>query len=708
MRKGEFMNEKKSIFLTFLRGLSLIFLSVHLSSCTIMQRDRKESAPRDEGLLDLTQEDTDEEFDSDIGEFFEDDEDEEDDEDDGDDRDNEVMSEFDSEDEVGLQEEQEEQEEQEDQEEIADSGISEGGLEEELDSQFQLEEETGDVGGVEEEFQDENTVAESTTDSLEEEDVELNQEESDKKDDSFFISENQSSDVQTDLDDENQKQTVTQMAGESKNTSSSPTLLTSKRLRDFLLSPHPPRYVGKKISIELKNVDIRNAFDLITLESGLNMVLSDEVQGQVSLKLKDVPWDQVLVVLMRIKKLDYIRYGNVLQISPQRVIDQELEDIKRRFKEERESLKALDPSLVIEEEEEEQVLAPLKVKIMSVNFSDVQKISSQVSNFLTQGRGSVSSHKRTNSLVIKDTEEAIAHISKLVRALDTPPRQVLIEGKFIEETEDFTKNFGIRWGHLKEEEGFKHSTKILNRKGDSSVDIGGNIKVSTMRQDDIAGQIFSAFLNIGTFKFLGDLGAQLALLEQENKAEVISSPRIVVMNNESAIIQQTGQNIFTTIVRTKDDLQEVIQRDPIELTLKVTPQITSNRSVSMEIEITRQFVGAQPPDLKGAARPINTREAKTKVLVKDGYSAFIGGIYQVDESAAHSGVPWVKDIPFLGWLFKSKNREQHKNKLSIILTPRILPTGELKDVDEHHFEEDLEDGEDLEENLEEQFASLEL
>ena len=680
--KGDKMN--KEFFLCFLKMGCLFLLTLQLSSCASRgARQGRDSLLSRENVSDLTSETTEEDDDDDleIDDLF--DEAEDSSKEDGS-SDLDFEEDFEEEKSFGSEEEEDSFHEEEGQDKASDLETAEN-LEEEFDEELD--------DGLEEN-QDVNTTndfaEEESSENFEEESIEdfSEAEPSDKefKDSavnpspSFQEKDQQDEKSYSEGEDVSQKQK---------------TLLSSQGLTDFLLSPNPPAYIGKKISIELRDTDIRDAFELVTLESGLNMVLSDAVQGRVSLKLKDVPWDQAFVMLLRVKNLGYIRYGNVLQISPQSMIDQELSELKRRAREEsRREEEDLKSERGGEEEKGPEVL-PLKMHVVSLQFSKASSIQEQISLLLTENRGSVSAHTRTNSLIIKDTEEALKNIFKLIKILDIPPPQVLIEGKFVEATEDFQKEFGMRWGNFDSGRALNYTSSIAGR-GEEPVSIGGNFSVSPVVGKNIAGA-FSSFLNIGTFKFLGDFGAELALSEKDDKVNVISSPRIVVMNNESAVIQQTGESIFTTTVRVlgTDSVEEKVQKDPVKLELKVTPQITLEGSVSLEIDIVRQFVGGSGT----GARPINTRSAKTKVLIKDGHSAFIGGIYQKDSGGSSSGVPLLSSIPIFGWLFKGVSKKYSKNELWIFLTPKILQSqgDDLEDIENL----DLDD----EDEEEEQFAS---
>ena len=473
------------------------------------------------------------------------------------------------------------------------------------------------------------------------------------------------------------------------------TILKAKTLEDFLLSGER-HYYGKKLSIEVKDADIRDVFQFITMKSGINMVLSDDVQGRVSLKLKRVPWDQALIILMRIKNLAYIRYGNVLQISSYNVIKRELDRIKDQIKKEEEEKQREEKSkralLVSDEEQvkdsfeeektkEEEI--PLIVKVLPVNFSKAAVMVNKMGDFLTPGKGKISSHERTNSLIIRDTQSAIEKISSILRALDTPPPQVLIEGRFVEVSKSFSREMGINLGL----QPFDYNLSPESASNPNPIKVGGNLHIQPVDRKVAEGGVIATSLTFKTLKYFGDLDAKLSLAESENIAEVISSPKIITMNNEEAIIRQKGEDIVISKVRLDNSAtQDVVSRSPIILELRVQPQITSNRSVSMTVKITREFPGAKVPgDVE--ARPINSREASTKILIKDGHTAVIGGVYQRDTTESETGVPWLRHLPIFGWLFKSISKGFNKNQLIIFLTPKIVDHG----TDDDSGDDSIED-----------------
>lgn len=427
--------------------------------------------------------------------------------------------------------------------------------------------------------------------------------------------------------------------------------LAAKTLEDFLVGPS--RFYGRPISIQTSDADIRDVITFIAEEAGINLVLSEDVQGKISVKLRQVPWDQALIIVMRSRGLGYMREGNVIRIT---------------------QLSALQAEANVAREivEAQAKLAPFKVKVIPVSYADVGDLTTQVQAFLTPERGKVVSDLRTSSLIVTDTVETLSRVERLVKELDIPPTQVMIEGKVIEASEDFTRRLGVNWSftgvpvELASGGGFQGSPITLDTTYSST----------SLNQEQLLGANSALNLTVGTLDFLGNLTATLGLAQSESMVRIVSSPRVVTMNKAPAEITQSGE-VITINQQSQiggagqaNVITETAERTPVQLSLKVTPQITADGSVVMDVDVVRQFPGAAVGSLQ--ARPINSREARTRVMVPSGQTAVIGGIYQSDDSNSEQGVPVLKDIPFLGWFFKSRFEEQRKNELIIFLTPRII------------------------------------
>jgi type IV pilus assembly protein PilQ len=414
-------------------------------------------------------------------------------------------------------------------------------------------------------------------------------------------------------------------------------ILSSSSLREFMSGNQ--QFYGKKISFEANDADIRDIFKFLSDESGVNLIISEEVTGKISVRFKQVPWDQALVVLMNAKKLGYVRQGQILRISKMTDIKQEEEDFTKAAK-------------------AKQALLPLQVKMIPVSYAKVDDIAKQVTPFLSE-RGKVIAEPRTSSVVISDIDDAIDRVQKLIVSLDTPPAQVLIEGKIVEATDTFQRFIGLNW----------------SASGDS-VDLGTNSKGNATQMNlglsnGISGGS-NLNLSITQLDFLGNLTAALGLGESTGELRVLSSPRILTLHNEPAEINQSSElPLITAVTSPTGAINNTVTFKQVRLKLNVTPQVTNDASVILAVDMTREFPGPVS-DRASGARPINSRTAKTKVIVRNGQTAVIGGIYQSDSTESENHVPGLSNIPVFGWLFKNKNSDRQKNELLIFLTPRIV------------------------------------
>ncbi len=428
-------------------------------------------------------------------------------------------------------------------------------------------------------------------------------------------------------------------------TNTGETALAAKTLDEFLTGNQ--KFFGRNISLQVKDADIRDVVNFLAEESGANIVMSDDVSGKISLKLRRVPWDQALVTVMRSKNLGYVRQGNVLRISSLSALQKETEATNKIL----EAQKAIVPSIV---------------QVIPISYAELDDLSKNLTPFLSK-EGKVVVDKRTSTLIVTDKGDVVDRVQRLVKTLDIPPTQVLIESKIVEAIEDFERFVGVNWG-------FSGSEVSLNPSGGAN---GGplNMTLGTSIANVARGSAspLTSSLQIGQLDIFGDLNATLALAERDSLAKVISSPRISAMNREKSTIKQEGENV--TIITTKSEQTgaetATEKRTPFSLELSVTPQITADGGVIMELDVKREFLGAEV-DPRTRARPVNKRSAKTKVMVRNGQTTVIGGIYTSDELEASTGVPGLKDIPILGWLFKSKSFSRTKNELLIFLTPRIV------------------------------------
>jgi type IV pilus assembly protein PilQ len=404
----------------------------------------------------------------------------------------------------------------------------------------------------------------------------------------------------------------------------------------------PTRFYGRPISIEVRGSPVSEVINLIAEQSGANVVLGDSIDGKITLKLKQIPWDQALMIVMKSQNLGYVRQGSVLRIAKLTEISMESDAARKVL-------------------EAQQAAEPLKVKIIPVSYASVSDLAGKLGPFLSKGgRGQAIADVRTSSIIVTDTAEVIERATSMIRALDTPPLQVLVEGKIIEASDSFKRSFGIKWGNGSSGQDIPVNGNVSLQKNNFNISPNGST---------VPGGAFTYNLRLGTLDILGDLDAALGLLESEDKVKIVSSPRIVIMNNEAGTIEQstTTYTQNSTVANGVTTLSYTPVNVP--LSLKVTPQVTADGDVLMTVNINRSFLASQN---SAAPANINIRTASTKVMVKNGQTAVIGGVYQSDTVESEQGVPYLRSVPVLGWLFKNRQTSLDKNELLLFLTPRIL------------------------------------
>lgn len=416
-------------------------------------------------------------------------------------------------------------------------------------------------------------------------------------------------------------------AEEAANTSG---ILSSDSLEQFLSTNQ--KFYGKRISVETDEAELRDVIKFIAEEANVNLVMSSDVRGKTSVKLKNVPWDQAVVTLLKANKLGYTRVGSVIRVAPLKEIkDEEDAAMERRQR------------------------GPQMVKTISVNYSKVEDVEKQVKTVLSQ-KGTVVADARTSTIVISDFDENISRATQLIQALDIAPSQVLIEGKIVEASEEFENQLGFNWS----------ATGKPTGRGPRS-QLGLSLSPGFTKSS----ALFN--LRMGTFDVLGDLTSALALYENQGVVNILSSPRIVSLHNEEAEINQKVQVPTDSVTDLPGGGQRLsVQYVDVKLRLFVKPQVTNDGSVIMNVDVNRDIQGPSLSGSKTGAPAINSKSAKSKVLVRNGQTAVIGGIYQNDDSKSETKVPGLGDIPVIGWLFKSTAKVTRRNELLIFLTPRIL------------------------------------
>jgi type IV pilus assembly protein PilQ len=410
-------------------------------------------------------------------------------------------------------------------------------------------------------------------------------------------------------------------------------------------------YVGRRISLDFKDVQIADVLRLIAEVSDLNVIAGDEVNGAVTIRLVDVPWDQALDVILLTKGLGFMRIGNVLRIAPTDVLAQEEE-------------------LRLQERRAKEKLEDLVVKLQPVNYADVSEISSMVTQLLT-ARGSVNVDERTNTLIIKDIASIIDEATALIKAVDTMTPQVMIEAKIVEANLDFSRELGSTWtfGTNPLTESTLGSRNFIPFPGETD-GVGDGFGNSVIFGNPITSGS-TGLLNMAAHvidnKFNVEL--QLQAAEANGEGKVISSPRIVTLDNSEAKIEQGVSIPFQTFENGDAQLEFV---DAV-LSLRVTPHITSDSSIIMEIEVSRNAPDDSVFTLTGSPA-IAKNQVTTETLVKDGQTLVLGGIYVVDKAERESRTPFLHKIPFIGNAFKSNEYRDSRQELLIFVTPRVVQT----------------------------------
>lgn len=403
-------------------------------------------------------------------------------------------------------------------------------------------------------------------------------------------------------------------------------------------------YKGRKVTLEFADADVRKIFQLLAEVSNKNFVLGDDVTGTISIKLVNVPWDQALDIILETKGLDKREEGNIIIIKGKG-------KFKSQAEEEQELKKALTKSI------------ELKSEIFNINYSDVASIVTQLTNLKTD-RGTIAQDSRTNKIIVKDIPQVLDDMRKLILQLDVPEQQVMIEARIVEASSAFTKNLGVNWGiHAQDANG--------NILGVKQFDMGFGGLASTPPPSSLVGVNGQPGGSMG-ISFGSIFGTNVQLDMRLNAAasagliKIVSTPKVATLNNKTAKITQGQQIPYTSSTSDKVETKFV----EAALSLEVTPHINSNGTIGMKIDAKNDSVGQATG---GSTAPaINKKQATTEMLLRDGETTVIGGIFVDSDNDSEDGVPFLMDIPLLGKLFKSSRHTKVKTELLIFITPRII------------------------------------
>lgn len=411
----------------------------------------------------------------------------------------------------------------------------------------------------------------------------------------------------------------------------------------------PHVYTGQKISLVFDDADVRKILQLIADVSGLNIIAGDDVKGTVTLRLVDVPWDQALDLVTDIKGLGMIRQGNVVQVMPKDKI-RKMEQARMTASRTKEKLEDLDTDII------------------PVSYADVSSVKVPVQKLLTN-RGKITEDRRNKQLIVTDIPSVLKKVKHLVKLLDLPERQVLIEARIVEANSNFSRDLGVKWGL-----NYADNTGGQWNLSNASLGLGGSFLLSP---SDVSGVSGTSGLGSGfTFGRLGidntTLDLKISAMESSGYGKVISSPRVTTMNGATATISQGTEIPYQTTSGTGANATVTVAFKKAVLSLTVTPEINPDGSIFLKIVATNDSKGEDVPTGIGAAPAIDTKTADTKVLVKDGQTTVIGGIFVDEHNTSEDGIPWLGKVPILGHLFKSTSRTDQRKELLIFVTPRIL------------------------------------
>ncbi|MGQ0428542.1 MAG: type IV pilus secretin PilQ [Gammaproteobacteria bacterium] len=435
------------------------------------------------------------------------------------------------------------------------------------------------------------------------------------------------------------------------------------------------QYTGERLTLNFQDIDVRPLLQLLADTSGQNIVVSDTVKGRVTLRLQNVPWDQALDIVLKTKGLDMRRRDNVILVAPQA-------ELAAQEKAELEAMKDI------------QELAPLRTEFLTVNYAKAGDIArlmkSAGGGSLMSERGNVTVDERTNTLLVQDTADNLGAIRNMVATLDIPVRQVLIESRIVIVADDFSRDLGVRAGF----------TRVSDELGDLMAVSGSAQSTDTIMGsalDNLAttGQPFPVEVPFGNFDrynvnmpvanpagrialsildfddFLIDL--ELSAAQNEGRGEIKSTPRVITANQREAIIEQ---GVEIPYQESASSGATTTQFKKAVLSLKVTPQITPDDRVILDLTVTKDSVGQLVPSATGGFVPsIDTRNIQTQVLVRDGQTVVLGGIMETERRDSEKKVPLLGDVPVVGNLFRTRSKTNNRDELLIFVTPKILREG---------------------------------
>ena len=413
-------------------------------------------------------------------------------------------------------------------------------------------------------------------------------------------------------------------------------------------------YTGTPMTMDFVDADVTNILRLIGEVSDLNIIWGPEVKGRVFMRLKNVPWDQALDLILANNDLAMRRDGNVVWVMTR----SKLAQIHAQEKKRREDAEA-ERKRRIEEAKEAREIEPLITEYIPLDFAKADRIKEHI---ILSERGKIRVDERTNTIIIRDIAQSIEDAQKIIKRFDTPVKQIMIEARIVDASTDFSRHLGVEW--TSERKRRKRTGIDWDNKPTDFAESGDYIAGGTFATNSPKGWEGNIGLSFARLAHRGlstlTLDASLALAETEGKVKIISAPKVIASNGEQAEISR-GEVFYL-------DAAENVEAKEVEasLSLKVTPTVSFNDYVTMEIEVRDDKA---LPDKKKQKKRI-----KTKLMVKSGETIVIGGIYKEDKFESEKGIPWLRNIPVLGWLFKARRKTSERTELLIFLTPRVIQT----------------------------------
>ena len=435
-----------------------------------------------------------------------------------------------------------------------------------------------------------------------------------------------------------------------------------------------PKYTGQPITLEFQNADVHALLRIIAEVSGLNIVTSDDVKGEVTVKLRNVPWDQALDVILEGKDLDKMQVGNVVRIAPASKI--------KAAKERKLSSKKT-----------EEKLESLVTSVIPVNFAKASDIANTIKGKdvgMVSERGSITAEDRTNVLIVKDIKKNVDGIFGMVKRLDRATPQVLIQARIVQADDDFTRGLGVQWGGRYRNQSKKSHFGLSGLPTGAAQNLFDTTTAGTYTTEPAwsstvvpspamavnMGQSMGSGFGLTLGRLAGtimDLDLRIDVGENTGEAKVIARPKVITLDNKKATIRQ-GEK-YPYITRDEDGNLSTELKD-IELVLEVTPRIAFDGSINMEISVKRNAIGSTVNQLGDPS--IASREVETEVLVRNGETSVIGGIIEEEIRDTKNQLPWLGDLPGIGYLFKGTKKTKTKKELLIFITPHVLEPTAMK------------------------------